>query len=90
MQRKVREQDILYVMQLLEEGLTFDESPKLSIRVNNQFRQCIRCEAQTQGKEWTLDIYGKHFFYLMIPPSAPCVQDNVRSLLLHMQAHLLR
>ena len=86
--RRVKEQDVLFVMQMLEENLRFDEPPRLSVRVNNQGRQCIRCQASTMGKEWLLDIYGKHFFYLHIPPAAPCTPESVRSLLIQMQVHL--
>jgi hypothetical protein len=88
--RKVKERDVLYVMQLLEENIPFDSSPKLTLRVNNQGRQCIRCQAKTQGQEWVLDIYGQHFFWLAIPPAVPFTCDSIRSLLLNMQMRLLR
>jgi hypothetical protein len=87
--RKVREQDILYVMRLLEQSLPFDEPPKLTLRVNNNGRQCVRCEASTKRKRWMTDIYGKHFFYSVIPPGAPVTQDSVRGLLVYLQSNLL-
>ena len=87
--RRVRERDVLYVMQLLEEGLLFTHKPKLTVRVNDQGRQCIRCEAETRGRSWLLDIYGKHFFYLVIPPQTALTFPSVRGLLLHLQATLL-
>lgn len=87
--RRVRERDVLYVMQLLEENLVFDDRPRLSVRVNDSGRQCIRCEADTLGRQWLLDIYGKHFFYLAIPPRAPSTFDSVRGLLLYLQATLM-
>lgn len=86
--RRVREQDVLYVMQLLEENLAFDDKPRLSVRVNNNGRQCIRLEAETRGHQWLLDIYGRHFFYLAVPPYSPSTFDSVRGLLLYLQVIL--
>lgn len=86
--RKLREQDILFVMQVLEDIIPVDENYKLTLRLNNQNRQCVRCEAATSGREWLVDIYGKHFFYVIIPPCGAVTFDSIRSLVLYLQTNL--
>lgn len=87
--RRVRERDVLYVMEALEQVITFDDPPTLILRVNNQHRQCVRCMGKTNGKEWMVDIYGKHFFYIHIPPAAATTADTLFSLILKLKAALL-
>ena len=84
--RRVRERDVLYVMQLLEEHIPVDEPHTLIVRINEQGRQCIRCEATTSGIKWLVDIYGKHFFYVSIPPRGAMTFDSVRSLILFLKS----
>lgn len=84
--RRVKERDVLYVMQLLEEHLTFDEPPKLIVRVNDQGRQCIRCEGISNKINWLVDIYGKHFFYVLIPPRGAVTFDSTTSLILFLKS----
>lgn len=86
--RKLRERDILYVMQILEDLVPIDDPHVLTLRVNNQNRQCVRCEAATSGKNWLVDIYGKHFFYAIIPPRGAVTFDSIRSLVLYLQTNL--
>ena len=88
--RKVREQDILYVMQVLEDIIPVDEPHRLTLRVNDKGRQCVRCETMTNGRNWLVDMYGKHFFYVIIPPRGAVTFDSVRSLVLYLQTNLLR
>ena len=84
--RRVKEKDVLYVMQLLEEHVPFDSPPRLIVRVNDQGRQCIRCEGTSNRIEWLIDIYGKHFFYVSIPPRGAVTFDSVRSLILFLKS----
>lgn len=86
--RRLREQDILFVMQILEDAIPVDEEHSLTLRVNNQNRQCVRCEASTSGRNWLVDIYGKHFFYVVIPPRGAVTLDSIRSLILFLQMNL--
>jgi hypothetical protein len=88
--RKVSEREVLFVMQALEDNLPVDGKFKLTLRVNNQGRQCVRCEATTMGRDWLVDIYGKRFFYSIVPPGGAQTHDSIRSLVIFLQTQLLR
>ena len=86
--RRVKETDVLYVMQILEEHIPVDSPHRLGVRVNDQGIQCIRCQGTTRGIDWLVDIYGKHFFYVSIPPRGSVTFDSLKSLVLFLKSIL--
>ena len=86
--RKVKEQDVLYVLNVIEEYLPLDQPLQLISRINLQGRPCIRCEAISRGRSWFCDIYGKHFFYVHLPPLTPTTFDSIRSLISFLKSHI--
>lgn len=84
----MNEQHAVYVFSTLERYIPLDAPAKVYLRTNMKGKKCIRYEAVTNGKHWTVDFYTLGFLYCLVPPFTHQIANSVLSLISYLYRSL--
>lgn len=82
------ERDAVLLFSTLERFIPLDGPPKVFLRTNMRGKKCIRYEATTNGRNWTVDFYTLGFFYCLVPPFTHQTVNSVLSLIAYLYRSL--
>ena len=84
----LNEQDAIFLFSTLEGFIPLDAPPEVYMRTNMKGRKCIRYDAVTNGRKWTVDFYTLGFLYCLVPPFTHQTLNSVISLVAYLYRSL--
>jgi hypothetical protein len=82
--RKLRENDVVLVLSTVEKFLPLDKPPTVLLRQSLKGAPCVRYQAETKSRQWSMDVYGKKYVLCSVPPQQPVIVESLTSLVLYL------